>query len=355
VRDFSSPLNAVLARHPGGGDISIPLNFSSATAGLLRLSNLKVVLNMPPVITGAWPSDDPVLEQGTGQRFSINASDQDADTLQMDWRVDGQVAGTGPQFDYTAPGSAGNHTVTATVSDGKASSSRLWNVTVVFVDRNRPPVIRERMPADNPVINETETAVFAVRATDPEGGPLRFSWYVDGDKVSVADNLTWRTWYNSSGVHNVSVTVSDGEKSASSAWNLTVLNVNRPPVITDWRPEKSPACAPGAKLDFAINVSDPDGDALSIGWLVDGKPAGGAASPNFTMVAVWSDGRTHTVGVVASDGNLSASRNWVVRVIMPGDDAGLDASDPACLAAAVVVACVVAAVALVRVRRRGGG
>ena len=352
VRDFSSPLNAVLRRHPGGGDISIPLNFSSATAGLLRLSNLRLVLNLPPVIEAFSPQNDTVLEQGATQHFAVDAYDPDADALEICWTVDGVPAGAGASFDYAAPDSSGNHTVSATVSDGKASAVHSWNVSVIFIDRNRPPAIQSRFPANDPVINETETQNFSVLASDPDAQPLRFSWYVDGEKVSTSDNLTWRTWYNSSGVHAVSVTVSDGAKSASTGWNLTVLNVNRPPIITDWHPEGPLACGPGAQIEFGINVSDPDGEAVNISWSIDGKPVGNATSLNFTLVAPWSDGRAHTVRAAASDGNLSASHEWHVRSIIPDETSRLNVSDPWCIAGAAIVAVMIAAVVLVRLRNR---
>jgi len=354
VRDFAAPLNAVLGRSAGTGNVTIPLNFTSKTAGILKVNGLRLALNFPPVIASFSPEADPTMEAGSVQHFELSASDPDGDALMINWSVDGQIAATGPSFDYTAPGPEGDHTVLASVSDGRIYTIRSWNVSVVFVDRNLPPVIQARFPTDDMVINETDVLNFSITASDPENQPLRCSWYVDGEKVSSSDNLTWRTWYNSSGMHAVWVTVSDGAKNVSTSWNVAVLDRDRAPVISGWRPEKPLAARPGTTLQFGINVSDPDGDAIGVSWYVDGNRAVNATSPNFSLVAPWSDGLVHSVKAVASGSNLSAMREWRIRSIIPDEETGLDVSDPWCLLMlGIVIPAIAAAVVLGRLGKRG--
>jgi hypothetical protein len=320
VRDFSTALNAVLARSAGAGNVTIPLNFTSGTSGLLKLSGLKMVINLPPVLESSSPAGDLILEQGATQRFEVLASDPDGDTLVINWTLDGNAVGTGASLELTATDLLGNYTLRATVSDGRASVSRIWNLSVIFIDHNRPPAILERFPALDPVINETESINFSIRASDPEDQPLHYAWYLDDEKVSVSDNFTYRTWYDSSGPHNVWVRVGDGSLNVSTQWNVTVLDRDRPPIIRDWDPADDISSPAGRLLQFGINATDPDDDALTFTWYLDNIQVDGAASNTFSFTTNWSDGRLHTVKAVASDTRLNASHVWQVRSIIPGTD-----------------------------------
>lgn len=318
VRDFSTALNAVLARSGGVGNVTIPLNFTSATSGLLRLGGLRMVINLPPVIESSSPDDGVVLEQGAIQTFGVRASDPDGDPLVIIWTLDGDAVGTGASLDLATTDLEGNYTLRATVSDGRASISRIWNLTVIFIDHNRPPGILERFPARDPVINETENINFSVRASDPDNQPLHYAWYLDGEKVSVSDNFTYRTWYDSSGPHNVRVRVADGSLNVTTQWNVTVHNRDRPPIIRDWDPEADLSAPAGRLLQFGINASDPDGDALTFTWYLDNIQVDGASSSTFSFTTNWSDGRVHSVKAVVSDSQFNASHVWQVRSIIPG-------------------------------------
>jgi glucose/arabinose dehydrogenase/chitodextrinase len=89
------------------------------------------VINRPPFITSSVPESGPVsLEPGMNRIFEVTASDRDGDDLSYAWRIgDTAAGGNTPTLTFVSPG-AGTYIVKVTVSDGTASVSREWTVTV---------------------------------------------------------------------------------------------------------------------------------------------------------------------------------------------------------------------------------
>jgi hypothetical protein len=123
-------------------------------------------LNRPPDIVSHDPSGDAGVSEWERVAFSVEVSDIDGDVLQVGWFVDNSPvpAGNGTVFNYT-PGfqSFGNHTVRAVLSDGNASVTQWWNVSVRRASSNWTVLVF--MNADNDLepyliedLNEMELA-----------------------------------------------------------------------------------------------------------------------------------------------------------------------------------------------------
>ena len=109
------------------------------------------------------------------------------------------------------------------VTDGTEMVSREWDVEVSNVDR--APSLE---PIDDVMVRETETVSLSPQATDPDGDEIT---YQISDPVG--DTGTWQTTYDDAGVYTVKVTATDGQLDSSREVKVTVVNVNRPPVIDD--------------------------------------------------------------------------------------------------------------------------
>ncbi|MGQ9582075.1 MAG: PKD domain-containing protein [Thermoplasmatota archaeon] len=256
-------------RSDGVYDISVSVSDGHANASVAwRL--LVRDLNRPPKIESVEPPMDVAISEGEAAVLRATASDPDEDTLSWVWVIDGNVGenGEGPLAEMTyRPDfrSSGAHSARVTFSDGSASASNQWSITVR--NTNLPPEIAGFTPDRDVSFPENSAMVFVVTALDPDGDPMTFDWTLDGAPVGSRheSHYTLVTNYSSSGSYRVSVVVSDGRLNVSNTWNVTVTNVNRPPTA------RASASAledfVGAVFEFDAGSSyDPDGEQLSFEW-----------------------------------------------------------------------------------------
>lgn len=122
----------------------------------------------------------------------------------------------------TEIGDAGTYQVDVVASDGKSTSKRTVSVNVGLL--NTAPTLR-RIP--DITVKEGETVKLAISATDREGDELEV------EITGWMDEESYKTTYEDAGNYSVKVTVSDGEFTASQVVQITVVDVNRPPVFVN--------------------------------------------------------------------------------------------------------------------------
>ncbi len=126
---------------------------------------------------------------------------------------------------------------------------------------NRAPVIA---PIANQTVNEGVLLTVTPTAGDPDGDILTFSGssLPTGATVNASTGvLTWTPDFTQSGVYtNVTITATDpGLLSASRSFQITVNNVNRPPVITTVAAQ---TMNEGQTLVLDLSATDPDNENL---------------------------------------------------------------------------------------------
>ena len=162
--------------------------------------------------------------------MDIAASDPDGDTLTFSasglpssLSIDpstGQIAGT-LTFD-----SAGVHSVTVTADDGNGGTDSItfsWTIN----DINRAPVVTN---PGSQTSDEGEKVTLNITASDPDGDALIFSARRLPRGLAInagTGRITGTPTFDSAGVYNVTVTVSDGTASDTASFRWTVSDVNR--------------------------------------------------------------------------------------------------------------------------------
>lgn len=239
------------------------------------------------------------LQAATG---SVSATDPDAtDTLvysAVGLPPGASMSSSGVfsgQFDYD---SAGDYTVTVTVSDGTTEvvATFLWTVLNV----NRPPVL----PAEPQFNAEGDSVSVMLAATDPDRDTLTYN------ALGLPPGLTWNTatgqisgtlTYDSAGVHVVSIGVHDGTTWVLNSFVWTVSDsapivgaiadkinsegdvVSLPPIpVTDL----------GGDLVFSFSAMN-----LPPGLTINPLTGAIAGTLSYTAAAVYS------VGIKVSDAN----------------------------------------------------
>ncbi len=199
-------------------------------SGYIYVLNFSIYKNNPPIIGSAVPNSHTcIVNEPNTQQFSIAASDADNDVLTYKWFRNGtQVSGAGSNAYslVTNYSSAGYFVLRVEVWDNDTCAS--WNWTVTIVDVNPPPVIDYFSPAGDKNIDEGNTVLYEVTASDPNDVTLYYTWYLDGVVVLSGPSERAYTYnaekYRSEGMHTIRVHVTDNDPAnyVEHSWSIIV-------------------------------------------------------------------------------------------------------------------------------------
>ena len=178
-------------------------------------------------------------------------------------------------------------TIKGGANKAQASAVGLSTPPVAFdaagVTNNNFPIFA-KIP--NQQKREGERIEFIVSATDADNEPIRYG-AKNPPLGAVFDSLgtrifTWQTDQNSAGQYEVSFLAFDSRGGVDEeVVTIDVINRNQAPVITSRIPvgnhpgkADTTVLQPGTPLRMKMVAQDPDGDALSYRWYVNGKFAG---------------------------------------------------------------------------------
>ncbi len=268
-------------------------------------------VNQPPVLASIGPKS---VDEGQTLSFKISATDPDATipVLTINNKPASAVfvdSGNGAGSFVWTPNftESGLYNVTFKASDGELADSEVVQITVNNV--NRPPVLAA-IGAKN--VDEGQTLSFKVTAADPDGNipslnvpnPPANAVFIDSGNG--AGGFVFNPDFNQAGVYPVTFIASDGSLADTEIVNITVNNVNRPPVLAAIGAK---SVDEGQNLSFKVSASDPDGSTPSLtalnappnaNFVDSGNGSGGFTfSPNFTQDGVYP------VTFIASDGSLA--------------------------------------------------
>jgi hypothetical protein len=231
-----------------------------------------------------------------------------------------------PGADFT-----GDTQVTVVASDGALSLVRTVDVRIEPV--NDAP--RLTAPPGQPVAREGEPFHLNVSATDPDtaSAQLRFSFWLDGLLVTNAtpeSSFSHAFGFDDAGFHLVRVEATDGALATALDISVFVSQTNRLPAAQVLTPAGS-SYRVGEVVSITGRGTDPDGDALSYRWIVDGSLAGQGETVTLTGLAAGP----HTAVLFVSDGDrtVAAEFAFTVSESAPGPGTALAAGALAAAAA----------------------
>jgi hypothetical protein len=273
-------------------------------------------VNRPPTLE---PVADQTVDENTLITLNLVGTDDDADdqltysseNLPEGAMLDEQsgVFSWTPTFEQS-----GSYNISATVTDGEAQTSLTFSIQVNHV--NRPPELQIESTLQ---VDENALLSYTLIATDPDAEDK-------GDLSIQCDNLpagatydaptatlTWTPGYKQAGSYSVSVIVTDGGGlSARSGLTISVINVNRKPVLNSIANQQIDE---NETLNFKLSASDEDSeDQLS--FSVDGLPGGSTdqSTGDFSWTPDYDDAGEYSVTARASDGEDSDEKIFNVTV-----------------------------------------
>lgn len=169
------------------------------------------------------------------------------------------------------------------------------------VAANEAPSVSVQYTPDDPAVNDTVT--FQASAADPDGDPLGYEWFVDGESIGSGDEQTHT--FESGGSHTVRVSVSDGQESTPESVTVDVSGDSGGLSVTiDHTPTRPRA---GTTITFEADAST---TVSSYVWRFgDGVTGSGPFASHS-----YDEPGTYTVELVAEDEESRATDTVEVEV-----------------------------------------
>ncbi|MFP4424215.1 MAG: Ig-like domain-containing protein [Candidatus Woesearchaeota archaeon] len=224
------------------GQYNISINVSDGNLSTGLTWNLTVLdNNIPPILNSSIPNITIKKNQVkeildlSDYFYQIDACNQSMDfnhtpISNMTLLFNGSRITAYPSTDFV-----GNITLEFIANDSIATTTS--NTITIQVENNTAPMIHEVYHGNwtnktriNLTTHEDTTITFMHNSSDKENDTILTIWSFDNQSYQT-ENLTKYFDYSSSGSHILNLTVSDNVTASHAIWNITVIDVNRPPTF----------------------------------------------------------------------------------------------------------------------------
>ncbi len=293
----------------------------------LQLSDSQEICLAELVAMGSNHLDPPIfittpLTEGVQDQeytYIFDASDPDADSLvftiiqKPSWLIYDPATGSLSGIPLNAD--TGNHQVTINAYDGLYNVEQSYSLHIENV--NEPPVIFSVPVLE---VNRNENYSYIVLADDPDNDQLNIEIVQKPDWLAFEDS-TWTLIGIPAnidvGIHDVTIRVSDGSETDEQAYQITVININNPPVFIS---EPATEVDQGSLYSYLITATDPDNDTLI--FTVPVKPdwlTFDSVSNTLSGVPVQEDIGIYDITVRITDGVIETIQGFQLTVIDVND------------------------------------
>ncbi len=240
-----------------------------------------VEVDGPPTLSIGSPSSGTSITLGAGVGLAGTAADNEDGSLShlISWSssIEGAI-GTGATANWT-PSVAGNHVVTASVSDSNNQS--VSDSVTIAVNVDAAPTIAISSPSGQASFAAGTAVSLLASASDNEDGNIShlitWSSNVEG-VIGTGGSTSWTP--AASGSHIVTASVTDSANQTETSSTSVTVNPNSAPAISVSSPSGAPAVVLGASVSLAASATDVEDGNIShlITWAssLEGSIATGA-------------------------------------------------------------------------------
>jgi hypothetical protein len=267
------------------------------------------------------------MQEDTVEHVLLNDVFSDPDGDQLTFTVKATelkvtVESSGRMTIMPKPDWAGNDEVNITARDPEGLEAH-YDMPVTVTEMPEPPEIINYGPTVLNRMNENETVTLfvEVRDDDTPSGSIAIKWYVDNILGGQAPVFNYTPGFEDAGNRIVRVEIKDGDYTVKKEWDITVLNVNRQPVILQVTPETGSKYKKGETVSLAATLQDPDGDTISYAWKEGGRILISGQGNNAFLNTTLSPG-THILVIDINDGQGGATYREVKITITTEESEG---------------------------------
>jgi hypothetical protein len=180
------------------------------------------------------------------------------------------------------------------------------------LEPNQPPTIRSYTPqATFFSMTIPDSCIFSIRATDPDGDQLAYSFFMGDSMISRADSAKFHAV--SVGVYDIRGRAQDGATEAYHDWHVTVIEKNnQKPLITWFLPDQLlVSCAVGETLEFHFKATDDHPEVLHYSYELNGTLLH-SGSPD--LINRFMERGDFLLEGIVSDGQYADTVGWEVSV-----------------------------------------
>ena len=172
-------------------------------------------------------------------------------------------------------------TVNVSCSGGNGGFSDLIGGDLSDVDELT--IISTTPASDTVTVAVGSSQGFTVLAQTPPPANVTYYFTLDGSNVSSINAYNLTGTVPLIGNHTVTAHATDGISTKSRSWTV---KVNGPPVITSnyLTPNPTPKVAVGSTLNLTVTATDPNGDAMTYDWEINGVSSAYLVGTNNTAV-----------------------------------------------------------------------
>ncbi|MBT4369862.1 MAG: tandem-95 repeat protein [Candidatus Marinimicrobia bacterium] len=282
--------------------------------GTLLIDLNKLPLNFSPIISSI--STVTIIEDSS-VAIILSATDADgdaiiyngiADTSDVTVTASNDTLKLTPKADWH-----GTSVITAIASDGTASDSTTFTLTVTSV--NDAPTLTKITEILS--TNEETVLKVAFKGEDVDGDDLTYTYASDTSGVAAThntakDSLVLTSVTDFFGNAIITVTVSDASLSDTSSFTLNVININDAPVLSSIQNQTTNE---DEVIVVKLTATDLDGDVLTYSGIADTSAVTVTASNDtlkLTPRADWNG--TSVITAIALDGTTSDSTSFTLNV-----------------------------------------
>ena len=168
---------------------------------------------------------------------------------------------------------------------------------------------------------EGETLSFMVTGSDPDGDALTLTASGLPEGAAFEEGVfSWLPGFDLGGsTVAVTFTVSDGSAEASASVDISVTDVNRPIALNAFDPPRSQVVsAAGTMVTFTADAADPDDEAVTFAWTVNGAADAEASGSLVLTIPDGTQDESVSVTATSADGS-QVTQTWTIAKMLIGD------------------------------------